>query len=477
MEVLRGVARIKSSFVCSSCGYETPRWMGRCPECGAWNTMQETRAEPQEAAKPMKRRAGIGENALPMKEITTDSHIYQTTGIGELDRVLGGGIVEGALILVGGEPGIGKSTLLLQMSASLSRMGKKVLYISGEESLRQIKLRARRLGDDETDILLLSENAMDNVREKLETLKPDYCVVDSVQTMYLPEMSSAPGSVSQVRESAAILMRYAKESGCGVILVGHVTKEGALAGPRVLEHMVDAVLYFEGDKTHEYRLLRAAKNRFGSVNELGVFEMASDGMREVKNASESLLSSRARGASGSCVVCAMEGTRPVLVDIQALAARSYYQVPRRTVNGMDNSRVILLLAVMEKRAGMRLYDKDVYINVAGGLDLTEPRRTWRCAAPWPPVCVTVLCRLMCASWVRWAWRGRSGRSLGLKEGRRSAQDWGSPALSARGIRPPGSKLSQGWRSGVWTPSPRLSPSWMCSLHDRDRGFTKAMGCL
>ena len=230
--------------------------MGKCPECGAWNTMQETRAEPQEASKPMKRRAGIGENALPMKEITTDSHIYQTTGIGELDRVLGGGIVEGALILVGGEPGIGKSTLLLQMSASLSRMGKKVLYISGEESLRQIKLRARRLGDDETDILLLSENAMDNVREKLETLKPDYCVVDSVQTMYLPEMSSAPGSVSQVRESAAILMRYAKESGCGVILVGHVTKEGALAGPRVLEHMVDAVLYFEGDKTHEYRLLR-----------------------------------------------------------------------------------------------------------------------------------------------------------------------------------------------------------------------------
>ena len=391
------MARIKTSFVCSACGYENPRWMGKCPECGAWNSMQETRGEPQEAAKPMKRRAGIGENALPMKEISTDNHIYQTTGIGELDRVLGGGIVEGALILVGGEPGIGKSTLLLQMSASLSRMGKKVLYISGEESLRQIKLRARRLGADETDVLLLSENAMDNVREKLESLKPDYCVVDSVQTMYLPEMSSAPGSVSQVRESAAILMRYAKESGCGVILVGHVTKEGALAGPRVLEHMVDAVLYFEGDKTHEYRLLRAAKNRFGSVNELGVFEMASDGMREVKNASESLLSSRARGASGSCVVSAMEGTRPVLVDIQALATRSYYQVPRRTVNGMDNSRVILLLAVMEKRAGLKLYDKDVYINVAGGLDLSEPAADLAvccavassiCDRPLPPdVCV------------------------------------------------------------------------------------------
>ncbi len=366
------MARAKTSYVCRECGYENPRWMGKCPECGAWNTMQEVRAEPQEAARPMKRRGGIGEDALPMRDISTDSQIYQPTGIGELDRVLGGGIVEGALVLVGGEPGIGKSTLLLQMSASLSGMGKKVLYISGEESRRQIKLRARRLGADESDVLLLSENAMDKVREKLEALKPDYCIVDSVQTMYLPELSSAPGSVSQVRESTAILMRYAKESGCGIVLVGHVTKEGSLAGPRVLEHMVDAVLYFEGDKTHEYRLLRAAKNRFGSVNELGVFEMASDGMREVKNASESLLSARARGASGSCVLCAMEGTRPVLVDIQALAARSYYQVPRRTVNGMDNSRVILLLAVMEKRAGLRLYDKDVYINVAGGLDLSEP---------------------------------------------------------------------------------------------------------
>ena len=366
------MARVKTSFVCSQCGYENPRWMGKCPECGAWNSMQESRAEPQEAAKPQKRRGGTGGDALPMKEISTDSHIYQPTGIGEMDRVLGGGIVEGALVLVGGEPGIGKSPLLLQVSAALSRMGKKVLYISGEESRRQIKLRAQRLGADDTDVLLLSENAMDKVREKLETLKPDYCIVDSVQTMDRPEMSSAPGSVSQVRESAAILMRFAKETGCGIILVGHVTKEGALAGPRVLEHMVDTVLLFEGDKTHEYRLLRAVKNRFGSVNELGVFEMASDGMREVTNASESLLSARARGASGSCIMCAMEGTRPILVDIQALAARSYYQIPRRTVNGMDNSRVILLLAVMEKRAGLRLYDKDVYINVAGGMDLSEP---------------------------------------------------------------------------------------------------------
>ena len=364
--------RKKNMYVCSSCGYESPGWLGKCPECGGWNTLQETARQPDLPAKPMKREAGKGEDALPMRQISADEQIYQTTGIGELDRVLGGGIVEGEMVLVGGEPGIGKSTLLLQMSASLSARGKRVLYISGEESRKQIKLRAQRLNAAQSDMLLLSENAMDKVREKLEAIRPDFCIVDSVQTMYLPELASAPGSVSQVRESASILMRYAKENGCGMVLVGHVTKEGALAGPRVLEHMVDAVLYFEGDPKHEYRLLRAAKNRFGSVNELGVFEMTSDGLREVRNASETLLSSRARGASGSCVMCAMEGTRPMLVDIQALAVRSYGQVPRRTVNGMDNSRVILLLAVMEKRAGLRLYDKDVYINVAGGLDLNEP---------------------------------------------------------------------------------------------------------
>ena len=364
--------KAKTLYICSACGYENPKWMGKCPECGEWNTMQEGRSAPEMIAKPQKRIGGTGDNASPIREIQADAQLYQRTGIDELDRVLGGGIVEGALILVGGEPGIGKSTLLLQVSAALARMGKKVLYISGEESKRQIKLRAQRLKADDTDMLLLSENAMDKVREKLEDIRPDFCIIDSVQTMYLPELSSAPGSVSQVRESASLLMRYAKENGCGMILVGHVTKEGALAGPRVLEHMVDAVLYFEGDARHEYRLLRAVKNRFGSVNELGVFEMTGDGMIPVKSASETLLSQRARGASGSCVMCAMEGSRPMLVDIQALAVRSYYNVPRRAVNGMDNSRVILLLAVMEKRAGVRLYDKDVYINVAGGLDLTEP---------------------------------------------------------------------------------------------------------
>ena len=383
--------KARTLYICSVCGYENPKWMGKCPECGEWNTMQEGKAAPEVIAKPRKRIGGTGDSAAPIREIQADAQLYQRTGIDELDRVLGGGIVEGALILVAGEPGIGKSTLLLQVSTALSRVGKKVLYISGEESKRQIKLRAQRLGAESSDVLLLSENAMDKVQEKLEETRPDFCVVDSVQTMYLPELSSAPGSVSQVRESASILMRYAKENGCGMILVGHVTKEGALAGPRVLEHMVDAVLYFEGDARHEYRLLRAVKNRFGSVNELGVFEMTGKGMIPVQSASETLLSKRARGASGSCVMCAMEGSRPMLVDIQALAVRSYYNVPRRAVNGMDNSRVILLLAVMEKRAGVRLYDRDVYINVAGGLDLTEPAADLAvCCAVASSVCDQVL---------------------------------------------------------------------------------------
>ena len=280
--------------------------------------------------------------------------------------------MEGGLLLFGGEPGIGKSTLLLQVCANLSRLNKRVLYITGEESARQVKLRAERLHADRTEMLVLAENAMDLIEKRLESLQPDYCVVDSIQTMYRPEMASAPGSVSQIRESASLLMRYAKTSGCTVMLVGHVTKEGTIAGPRVLEHMVDVVLSFEGDHQREYRLLRANKNRFGSVNELGVFEMTAEGMQPVENASETLLSQRARNVPGSCVLCTMEGTRPMLVDLQALVAPSYYTSPRRTVNGMDASRIMLLLAVMEKRAGLRLYNQDVYINVAGGLSLSEP---------------------------------------------------------------------------------------------------------
>ncbi len=363
----------KSSFQCSACGYENPRWMGKCPECGAWNTMEEVLPAPVEAApRQYKQRGGTGGAAKPLKEIETGAQVYTSSGLEELDRVLGGGIVEGALILVGGDPGIGKSTLLLQVCHHLTKTGKRVLYVSGEESARQIKLRAQRLGAQNSEMLVLTENAMDQVEEKMNAVQPDFCVIDSIQTMYRPEMGSAPGSVSQVRESASLLMRYAKTNGCAIFLVGHVTKEGALAGPRVLEHMVDVVLYFEGDHQHEYRLLRAVKNRFGSVNELGIFEMTSEGMKPVLNASETLLSQRAKGASGSCVFCGLEGSRPVLVDIQALVTQSFMAVPRRTADGMDTSRVMLLLAVMEKRARLKMFNRDAYINVAGGLRLNEP---------------------------------------------------------------------------------------------------------
>ena len=364
----------KKSFVCTACGYESVRWYGKCPGCDAWNTMEETIETPSDspAAKPQKQRGGTGAQVQKIYEIEASAQTHETTGIGEFDRVLGGGIVDGSLMLVGGEPGVGKSTLLLQTCAQVARRGKRVLYITGEESARQIRLRADRLGASKEEIAVLAENAMDAIEEKLNAVQPDFVVIDSIQTMYRPDMASAPGSVSQVRESAAMMMRYAKTNGCAVILVGHVTKDGAIAGPRVLEHMVDVVLYFEGDYQHEYRLLRAVKNRFGSVNELGIFSMTGEGMVPVENASETLISHRALGASGSVVFCCMEGSRPMLVDLQALATQSFYAVPRRTVNGADQGRVALLLAVLEKRAGLRLYNQDVYINVAGGLSLSEP---------------------------------------------------------------------------------------------------------
>lgn len=364
----------KKSYVCSACGYESVRWYGKCPGCDAWNTMEETVAQDTEAiaAKPQKQRGGTGAQVQKIYEIEAGAQTHAPTGIGELDRVLGGGIVDGSLMLVGGEPGVGKSTLLLQVCARIARQGKRVMYITGEESARQIRLRADRLGVAKDEIYILAENAMDAIEEKLNAVQPDFVIVDSIQTMYRPDMASAPGSVSQVRESAALMMRYAKTNGCAVVLVGHVTKEGSIAGPRVLEHMVDVVLYFEGDYQHEYRLLRAVKNRFGSVNELGMFSMTGEGMIPVENASETLISHRALGASGSVVFCCMEGSRPMLVDLQALATQSFYAVPRRTVNGADQGRVALLLAVLEKRAGLRLYNQDVYINVAGGLSLSEP---------------------------------------------------------------------------------------------------------
>lgn len=369
------MAKLRTTYTCSACGYESPRWYGRCPGCEAWNSLEESVAAPVSAPlkqKEQKQRGGTGAQTQRMDLIEADTQLHQSSGIEEFDRVLGGGIVEGSMLLLGGEPGVGKSTLLMQVCAKLSGMGKAVLYVSGEESARQLKLRARRLGAGGSEILVLAENAMDAVEEKITEAAPDYLVIDSIQTLYRPEMASAPGSVSQVRECASLLMRYAKTSGCAVFLVGHVTKEGAIAGPRILEHMVDVVLYFEGDYQREYRLLRAVKNRYGSVNELGIFEMTGEGMRAVENASEALLSKRAKDASGSVVFCGMEGSRPMLVDLQALATQSFYPSPKRTVNGMDQGRIALLLAVLEKRAGIRLYNQDVYVNVAGGLSLNEP---------------------------------------------------------------------------------------------------------
>ena len=367
------MAREKAVFACTACGFESPRWAGRCPNCGAWNTLEETLAAPPEkAGKAPRQRPGTGAEALPLSEIPEDETLRTTTGIGELDRVLGGGIVEGSLMLLGGDPGIGKSTLLLQVCAHLAESGRRVLYVSGEESARQVKLRAARLGIRAAGLWVLAENALDSVEDKLHQLSPDVMVVDSIQTMYRPELTGAPGSVSQIRECTSLLLRLAKESGTAVFLVGHVTKEGAIAGPRLLEHMVDVVLYFEGDRQQEYRLLRAVKNRFGSVNELGVFEMTDEGMRVVPNPSERLLSHRARGVSGSVVFCGLEGTRPLLCDVQALASQSYFGAPRRTVEGADAGRTALLLAVLEKRAGLRTANQDVYVNVAGGLQLSEP---------------------------------------------------------------------------------------------------------
>ncbi|NLI20470.1 MAG: DNA repair protein RadA [Clostridiales bacterium] len=369
------MAKDKTVFVCSSCGYETPRWLGCCPDCGEWNTFEEQHraaAAPstKTAEKAAKYQTG-GDAALTLAQVSEAQEVRVSTGNEELDRVLGGGLVEGSVTLLGGDPGVGKSTLLLQVAAELSARC-RVLYVSGEESARQLKLRATRLGVPQDRLYVLAENSVEGILARCEGLQPSVLVIDSIQTMVSEDSASAPGSVSQVRQSAAALIRYAKTSGTSVFLVGHVTKEGSLAGPRVLEHMVDTVLSFEGDRQHEYRLLRAAKNRFGSVNELGVFEMRRQGIFAVGNPSETLLSQRARGASGSVVFCAMQGSRPILCDLQALSARSFYNMPRRTVGGVDSGRVALLLAVMEKRAGKKLFDQDVYVSVAGGLELDDP---------------------------------------------------------------------------------------------------------
>ncbi|MNW32330.1 hypothetical protein D3C74_92710 [compost metagenome] len=366
------MVKVKTKFFCTDCGYETPKWYGKCPGCGAWNSMVE---ETEKVVKTQGLSSGLfqtKEKPLPIINIESGKEPRIQTGISELNRVLGGGVVPGSLILVGGDPGIGKSTLLLQTSHEMAKAGLRVLYISGEESTRQTKLRAERLGALSQELYVLCESSMDGIEDAIDNVKPDFLVIDSIQTVYLPEVTSAPGSVSQVRECTARFMRIAKGQGIATVLVGHVTKEGAIAGPRLLEHMVDCVLYFEGERHHSYRLLRAVKNRFGSTNEIGIFEMNESGLDEVVNPSELFLSERPLGVAGSTVVASMEGTRPMLVELQALIASTHFPAPRRMATGVDHHRMNLIIAVLEKRMGLFLQNQDAYVNLAGGVKLDEP---------------------------------------------------------------------------------------------------------
>ncbi len=365
------MAKTKTVFFCTNCGNETPKWIGRCPGCGAFNTMEEHIEKPVQAGRVKSASVGMSRKPQPIRQVTSEGELRFSTGMGELDRVLGGGAVAGSLVLVGGAPGIGKSTLLLQICNSLCA-GRRVLYISGEESERQLKLRAERLKVSPEELLILSETRLSDVVEAVEETKPDILIVDSIQTLYNEENDSSPGSVSQVKDCTMTMMNLSKQQGVTVFVVGHINKDGNIAGPKVLEHMVDCVLYFEGDPNTSYRLLRAAKNRFGSTNEIGVFEMLDVGLVEVPNPSQMLLEGRPEGASGTCVACVMEGTRPVLAEVQALVSKTSFNVPRRTADGFDFNRAALLLAVAEKRAGMKLSLFDAYINVIGGLRLDEP---------------------------------------------------------------------------------------------------------
>lgn len=363
-------------FFCQNCGYESSKWMGQCPGCREWNSFVEETLDrtPHIGVVPGKSAGRKGTSSIPsvLSEISVREEDKLSTGIGELDRVLGGGIVQGSLTLVGGDPGIGKSTLLLQVCHNLSGGGHKVLYISGEESLAQIRMRADRIGTFTREMLLLCETNLGEITEVIRAQKPEAVVIDSIQTMYNAEVSAAPGSVSQVRESTGILLQLAKGLGVSILIVGHVTKEGTVAGPRVLEHMVDTVLYFEGDRHASYRILRGVKNRFGSTNEIGVFEMREQGLAEVQNASEYMLDGRPENASGSVVACTMEGTRPLLVEIQALVCHSNFGIPRRQSTGTDFNRVNLLMAVLEKRSGVQLASCDAYVNITGGMKIVEP---------------------------------------------------------------------------------------------------------
>ncbi len=368
------MAKNKSVFVCGECGYEATKWMGKCPECQAWNTMtEEIHAKTANTSKKISGQLHY-EKAKPLKltEIQSEVEERMETGITELDRVLGGGVVQGSLVLVGGDPGIGKSTMMLQICQKLTQLQKKVLYVSGEESLHQIKMRAKRLGVTGDELLLYAQTNMGIIESVVIKEKPNILMIDSIQTMYNEDIGSVPGSVSQVREVTAHLMRLAKQMNIATFIVGHVTKDGAIAGPRVLEHMVDTVLYFEGDKNAAYRVLRGVKNRFGSTNELGLFEMRQEGLVEVLNPSEYMLSGRPIHEAGSLVVCGMEGSRPLFVEVQALVAYTSFNMPRRTVNGADYNRMMMLLAVVEKKYGISLSDHDCYVNLAGGLKMNEP---------------------------------------------------------------------------------------------------------
>ncbi len=366
------MAKIKVKFACTECGTESPKWMGKCPGCGAWNAMVENTETLVKAPVGRHESVRTKEKALSIINIESGREPRIPTGSSELDRVLGGGLVPGSLLLVGGDPGIGKSTLLLQTASRLAAQGLRVLYVSGEESVRQTKLRADRLGALSDQLFVLCETNLDFIEEAAAEMNPDFLVIDSIQTVYLPDVPSAPGSVAQVRECTARFMRVSKGGGIATVLVGHVTKEGAIAGPRLLEHMVDCVLYFEGERHHSYRMLRAVKNRFGSTNEIGIFDMKESGLQEVANPSELFLSERPLGVAGSTVAASMEGTRPVLVELQALVAPTHFPSPRRMAAGVDHHRMSLIIAVLEKRMGMFLQNQDAYLNVAGGVKLDEP---------------------------------------------------------------------------------------------------------